>query len=440
MNLPVQKHLDWIQTRIDQSNPIERIGYVCEVAGLIIESKGPEASLGDIVNVYSKRSDFFVEAEVVGFRDNRVLLMPLGDIRDIHSGCQVVASSRGAPIPCGDGLIGRVVDGFGRPIDGFGKLRCEYVNGLHRHAPNPMTRGRIEKAFETGVKAIDTFNPLGCGQRMGIFAGSGVGKSTLLGMIARGAEADINVIALVGERGRELREFIENDLGPEGLAKSVVVVSTSDQSAPLRMRAAFVATRIAEAFRDDGKSVLLLMDSVTRFAMAQREIGLAVGEPPASRGYTPSVFSILPRLLERSGMSDKGSITALYTVLVEGDDFNEPISDAVRGILDGHIILSRQLATANHFPAVDVLESVSRLIRAVLSPEELEAVSLARDLLALYRRNEDLITVGAYNKGSNARLDLAIDKHALLMQFLKQRFDQQFSRRESLDQLKKLIK
>jgi len=311
--------------------------------------------------------------------------------------------------------------------------------GFYAEPPNPLSRSLITKPFATGIKSIDTFAPLGNGQRVGIFSGSGVGKSILLGMIARGSESDVNVISLVGERGRELREFVENDLGPEGMAKSVIVVSTSDQPAPMRIRASILATALSEGFRDQGSKVLLLMDSLTRFAMAQREIGLAAGEPPASRGYVPSVFSILPRLLERTGASDKGAITAIYTVLVEGDDMNEPVADAVRGFLDGHIVLSRKLANANHFPAVDVLRSVSRLDRAVCSEDEIKLISEARDLLSIYRQNEDLINVGAYVKNSNPKIDRAIEKFELLETFLCQRYDRLFARDEAYSKLFEIL-
>lgn len=435
----ISQNLDWFQNRIETSRPVEKIGRVVKVAGLIIESEGPEVSLGDVVEVYSHRKEFSVQCEVVGFRDNHVLLMPLGEMREIHAGCRVVTASVSDNVPVGDALRGRVIDGLGNPIDGLGHLRANYVSGVEGQPPNPMRRMRIEHAFQTGVKSIDSFIPLGQGQRMGIFAGSGVGKSVLMGMIARYSEAEVNVISLVGERGRELREFIEKDLGPEGLARSVIVVSTSDQPAPLRLRAAQMATRIAEHFRDEGKKVLFLMDSVTRLAMAQREIGLSVGEPPTSRGYTPSVFSLLPRLLERSGSGEVGTITALYTVLVEGDDMNEPIADAVRSILDGHIVLSRSLATANHFPSVDVLESVSRLVRDLCSEEEIQMISDARDLLSLYRKNEDLINIGAYKRGTNARLDKAIQKHDRIMNFLRQRPTESTTREDSLNQLKQLL-
>jgi flagellum-specific ATP synthase len=324
---------------------------------------------------------------------------------------------------------------MGRPIDGKGPLLAPQRDGFYAEPPNPLSRSLIQKPFATGIKSIDSFVPLGNGQRVGIFSGSGVGKSILLGMIARGSEADVNVISLVGERGRELREFVENDLGPEGMAKSVIVVSTSDQPAPMRIRASILATALSEGFRDQGSKVLLLMDSLTRFAMAQREIGLAAGEPPASRGYVPSVFSMLPKLLERTGTSESGAITAIYTVLVEGDDMNEPVADAVRGFLDGHIVLSRKLANANHFPAVDVLHSVSRLDRAVCSEDEIKLISEARDLLSIYRQNEDLINVGAYVKNSNPKIDRAIAKFDLMEAFLRQRYDQLVTREETFSKL-----
>jgi flagellum-specific ATP synthase len=418
----------------------ERIGKVVQVTGLVIESDGPDVALGDVCRIQSRRGAPETMAEVVGFRDHRILLMPLGEMHHVHAGCEVVAAALASAVPVGEGLIGRVIDGLGRPIDRRGPLRAEFTRGLKNLPPNPLLRQQINRPFQTGVKAIDLFAPVGRGQRMGIFAGSGVGKSTLLGMMARGAESDVNVIALIGERGRELREFIEKDLGEEGMARSVIVVSTSDQPALVRLRAAQLATTVAEHFRDAGRNVFFMMDSVTRFAMAQREIGLAVGEPPSSRGYTPSVFSLLPRLLERTGNGERGSITAFYTVLVEGDDMNEPITDAVRGILDGHIILARTLATGNHFPAIDVLESVSRLAREISSPDEMELAGRARDLLALYRKHEDLISIGAYAKGSNPKIDLAIEKHEALMQLLRQKMEEKFSRAESFQQIGAILK
>ncbi len=433
-------NVDWMRRRVQNVRVADKIGHVRQVTGLIIESEGPEVALGEICELFSNNSAGIATAEVVGFRDNRVLLMPLEPIHEIHPGCEVRAAAQANSVPTGRNLIGRVIDGLGRPIDGKGPIRAEYAaGGLNRPAPNPMLRVPIKEGFSTGVRSIDTFTPLGTGQRVGIFAGSGVGKSTLLGMIARGADSDVNVLSLVGERGRELREFIENDLGPEGMKRSIVVVSTSDQPAPLRLRAALMATAIAESFRDAGAKALLMMDSLTRFCMAQREIGLAIGEPPTSRGYTPSVFSLLPRLLERTGMGEAGSITAIYTVLVEGDDMNEPVADAVRGILDGHIVLSRTLAQANHYPAVDVLQSVSRLSRSVCNEKQLEIVSAARDLMALYRKNEDLINIGAYPRGTNARLDRAIDKNEPIAQFLRQKSNELFKRDQSFAMLSKAM-
>ena len=430
---------DRFRTQIQRTPILGKTGRVVHAAGLIIESDGPALSLGEVCEIRSERHGSTIAAEVVGFRESRLLLMPYGDLQNIHPGCEVVACDHHSRTPVGPALIGRILNGMGQPIDNRGPLKTSSTGNLRNAPPNPLLRRRIDTPFETGIKAIDIFTPMGCGQRMGIFAGSGVGKSTLLGMIARGAESEINVIALIGERGRELREFIEKDLGPEGMARSVIIVSTSDQPALVRIRGALLATTIAESFRDEGRKVLFMMDSVTRFAMAQREIGLAVGEPPTSRGYTPSVFSLLPRLLERTGMGEKGSITALYTVLVDGDDFNEPIADAVRGILDGHIVLTRSLATANHFPAVDVLESVSRLTREVMAEPDLARVGAARDILALFRRNEDLVNIGAYVKGANPKLDHAVERQPALMQFLRQNISDQWSRDRSLTQLKQHV-
>jgi len=427
-----------LRGRITSTAAVVRMGEVVQVTGLVIESIGPGVSLGDICEISSPRLNG-LQAEVVGFRDHRVLLMPLGEMQEIHAGCEVAATGRTAGINVSEALVGRIIDGLGRPIDGKGPLPAGVLRPLHCAPPNPLTRERILKPFQTGVKSLDLFTPVGRGQRLGIFAGSGVGKSTLLGMIARGAESEINVIALIGERGRELREFIEKDLGPEGMARSIIVVSTSDQPALIRRRAALIATAIAEHFRDEGKKVLFMMDSVTRYAMAQREIGLAVGEPPTSRGYTPSVFSVLPRLLERTGNGERGSITALYTVLVDGDDMNEPISDAVRGILDGHVVLSRALATANHFPAVDVLESVSRVTLEICSKEELASIAKARDLLATYRKHEDVITIGAYTKGSSPHVDLAIEKQPLVRDLLRQPIEDKWTREKSFGELKKIV-
>jgi flagellum-specific ATP synthase len=419
---------------------VQRIGRVAQVTGLVVEADGPNASLGEVCQIRTGPGQPPVHAEVVGFRGHRILLMPLGEMQNVRSGSAVVATSRTVTVPVGNAMLGRVIDGLGQPIDEHGPIETHATQPLRNPPPNALRRERIGIPFATGVRTIDVFTPIGQGQRVGIFAGSGVGKSTLLGMMARGAESDVNVIALIGERGRELREFIEKDLGPEGLARSVIVVSTSDQPPLVRMRAALLATAIAEYFRDLGRNVLFMMDSVTRFAMAQREIGLSVGEAPSSRGYTPSVFSLLPRLLERTGTAERGSITAFYTVLVEGDDMNEPIADAVRGTLDGHIVLSRALATGNHFPAIDVLESVSRLVRDISTPENLDAASTARDLLAVYRKNEDLINIGAYVKGANPRLDLAVSKYEALTKFLRQPVEEQAPRADSLEKLANILR
>ncbi|MEA3212876.1 MAG: flagellum-specific synthase [Chthoniobacter sp.] len=428
-----------LRDRIQLAATVGKVGHVVQAAGLIIESDGPALSLGAVCEIRSPRHGTTLTAEVVGFRNSRLLLMPFGEPQNVYPGSEVVASDHASRAPVGETLIGRILDGLGRPIDERGPLHTSQTRELRSDPSHPLRRQRITAPFQTGIKGIDLFTPMGCGQRMGIFAGSGVGKSTLLGMIARGAESEVNVIALIGERGRELREFIEKDLGPEGMARSVIVVATSDQPALVRIRAALLATTIAEYFRDAGRKVLFMMDSVTRFAMAQREVGLAVGEPPTSRGYTPSVFSMLPRLLERTGMGEQGSITALYTVLVDGDDFNEPIADAVRGILDGHVVLSRALATANHFPAIDVLESISRLTREVMREEDLNRVGVARDLLALYRKNEDLVNIGAYVKGTNPKVDRAIERQPALVQFLRQNFTEKWARERSLTELHKLL-
>jgi flagellum-specific ATP synthase len=438
MNSTVAPLVDVLRTQVRHLPPVQRVGTVTGVAGLVIESDGPNVGLGEMCLVRSTRTEFSVRAEVVGFREHRLLLMPLGETSGLHVGCEVAAVERPLLPRPGPELLGRVLDALGRPFDGLGLLpvdRTEHSN----QPPHPLRRQRIREALPTGVRALDTFVPLGRGQRLGLFAGSGVGKSTLLGMIARGCTADVIVVALVGERGREVREFLEKDLGPEGLRRSVVVVATSDTPAPLRLRAAFTATAIAESYRDQGKNVLLMMDSVTRFAMAQREIGLAVGEPPATRGYTPSVFALLPRLLERSGVGEQGSITALYTVLVEGDDMNEPVADAVRGILDGHLVLSRQLAHFNHYPAIDVLESVSRLSRDICSPAELEWAARAREHLALYRKNEDLVSIGAYQKGASSALDQAVALQEPLRKFLRQGVHELTPREDSFQQLGKIV-
>jgi flagellum-specific ATP synthase len=419
--------LDAALQRVRQARLTEVCGRVVQLIGLVIESEGPVAAMGEVCRIQSGRREEVTLAEVVGFRNHHLLLMPLGEIHGLHPGCEVIATGTPLRAAVGNALLGRVIDGLGHPIDGLGALAAEHNVSLTLPPPHPLKRQRIGQVFRTGIKAMDTFVPCGRGQRLGIFAGSGVGKSTLLGMMASQAEADVNVIALIGERGREVREFLERDLDAAGRRKSVVVVATSNEPALNRVKGAFLAMAIAEYFRNLGQNVLLMMDSVTRFAMAQREIGLAVGEPPTSRGYTPSVFSLLPQLLERAGTGEQGSITGLFTVLVEADDMNDPIADAVRSILDGHIVLTRELATQNHYPAIDVLESVSRLNRDLLSPAQLQLTATAREHLGIYRKSQDLINIGAYAAGTNAAMDRAIALHEPLKRFLRQDISEGFS-------------
>jgi flagellum-specific ATP synthase len=417
--------------RVRTASVTETCGRVVQLIGLVVESEGPTAAVGEVCRIKSAHNDGDTLAEVVGFRNHHLLLMPLGEIRGIHPGSEVIATGMPLRVGVGAALKGRVIDGLGKPLDDLGPIVTQQTVGLNLRPPHPLKRQRIHDTFQTGIKALDTFTPLGRGQRMGIFAGSGVGKSTLLGMIASQAEADVNVIALIGERGREVREFLERDLDERGRKKSVVVVVTSNEPALNRVKGAFLAMAIAEYFRDAGQNVLLMMDSVTRFAMAQREIGLAVGEPPSSRGYTPSVFSLLPQLLERAGTGEQGSITGLFTVLVEADDMNDPIADSVRSILDGHVVLTRELATQNHYPAIDVLESVSRLNRDLLQPPQLELTATARENLAIYRKNQDLINIGAYPAGSNPAIDQAIALHDPLNRFLRQSVTEGFNTTQS---------
>nr|WP_132547663.1 flagellar protein export ATPase FliI [Pectinatus cerevisiiphilus] len=407
---------------IDNCDPMKMLGKVVQVIGLVIESVGPNVSMGELCYVCSKFTHIKpVPAEVVGFRGGHILLMPIGEMQGIGPGCEVIAAQKTLKAKVGKELLGRILDGLGNPIDDKAALPLEMEEyPLHATPPSPLSRPRIHEPLYVGVRAIDGLLTIGSGQRIGIMAGSGVGKSTLLSMIARNTEADINVIALIGERGREVREFIERDLGEEGLKRSVVVVATSDQPALVRIKGAMTATAIAEYFRNQGQKVVLMMDSVTRFAMAQREVGLTIGEPPATRGYTPSVFALLPRLLERAGTSEKGSITGIYTVLVDGDDMNEPIADAVRSILDGHIVLSRKIAAQNHFPAIDVLASVSRVMIDVVSKEHFKAGQLLRSHLATYNEAADLIRIGAYVNGSDPNIDAAIEKIDAINKFLCQ--------------------
>lgn len=430
------KLFEVLRKRIEDERFDKLNGRVSKVIGLTIESRGPDASLGELCKVFT-RDGRRILAEVVGFRDEDVLLMPLEDATGLKPGCEVVSTGRIVDVGVGEGLKGRVLDGLGRPIDGksfIPEKRYPIVN----ESPHPLRRKRIKQPIPTGIRSIDGFITLGKGQRMGIFSGSGVGKSILMGMIARNTYADINVIALIGERGREVREFIERDLGDEGLKRSVVVVSTSDQPALLRVKSLLTATAIAEYFRDQGYDVMLMVDSLTRWAMAQREVGLSIGEPPTTRGYPPSVFAGLPKILERAGNSEKGSITAIYTVLVEADDFNEPISDTVRSIVDGHVILSRQLAEANHYPAVDVLMSISRLMPEVVDAEHMEAAAKIKDLMATYKSAKDLIDVGAYKKGTNPKIDLAIDMMDEINSFLRQGMFEKAPFEETVDRLLKV--
>jgi flagellum-specific ATP synthase len=423
---PTLSRLSGVLDRVRATRVVEKRGRVVQLIGLVIESEGPLCAVGEICRIESARHDSHTLAEVVGFREGRVLLMPLGELSGIHPGSEVVAYGRPLEVPVGDELLGRVLNGLGQPIDTLPPIRPSGLAPCMAAPPHPLRRTRIHDVFGTGIKAIDTLIPVGRGQRLGIFAGSGVGKSTLLGMMAAHAEADVNVIALIGERGREVREFLEKDLSEEGRRKSVVVVATSNEPALSRLKGAYTAMAIAEHFRDAGKSVLLMMDSVTRFAMAQREIGLAVGEPPATRGYTPSVFALLPQLLERAGAGERGAITAFFTVLVEGDDMNEPVADTVRGILDGHIVLDRLLAQQNHYPAIDVLQSISRLTRDLCSQEQLDVAGRARELMSVYRKNADLINLGAYVAGSNASVDAAIRLREAIDLFLRQKVDSGF--------------
>ena len=431
---------DFYARTIERTRTIKHIGKVVQIVGLVVESQGPSVSIGDLCFIENVIGQEGIKAEVVGFRDNRVLLMPFGLVSGITLGSRVVTTGERISAPVGPGLIGRVLGGLGEPIDGKGPVVAGEMRVVDAAPIQALKRRRISEAVRTGIKAIDVMAACGKGQRMGIFAGSGVGKSVMLGMIARGSTADVNVIALVGERGREVREFLEKDLGSEGLKRSVVVAVTSDQPALIRVKGAFLATAIAEYFRDQGKDVMLLMDSLTRIAIAQREIGLAVGEPPATKGFTPSVFAMLPRLLERAGTNEKGSITGLYTVLVEGDDFSEPISDAVRSILDGHITLSRKLAMRNQYPAVDVVDSISRLMVEVCSPDHLELAAHIREIVATYMDAEDLINIGAYVKGSSDRIDYAISKIDIINTFFRQRIDEICDFNETLAELGGIVR
>lgn len=418
---------------------VKRIGRVSQVVGLTIESVGPDVKVGSTCLIRKTKRDEGTLSQVVGFRENKILLMPLGTMDGVSPGCIVEALGKPLTVKVSDKLVGRVLDGLGQPMDGKGSIFDGEEWPTWHHSPDPLRRARIRENLSLGVKAIDGLLTIGKGQRVGIFAGSGVGKSTLMGMIARNTAAEITVIALVGERGREVREFIERDLGEEGLKRSVLVVATSDQPALIRIKAAEVATTIGEYFRKQGKDVILLMDSLTRYAMAQREVGLAIGEPPVSRGYTPSVFALMPQLLERAGTADRGSITGMYTVLVDGDDMNEPITDAARGVLDGHIVLNRSIANRNIYPAIDVLASVSRVMPDIASPEHLELANGIKKSMAVYSNAEDLINIGAYVRGSNEGIDDAIQKHTEIQEFLTQSVNEKFSTEQVIIKMEKIF-
>ena len=417
------KYLDIIKN----TETIKQIGKITEIIGLTIESDGPKSSIGDLCYIYNDYDDTPTMAEVVGFKKDKILLMPLGSPDGIRPGALVVNTGSAMKIGVGNQLIGRVLDGLGRPIDTLGDIRFSEYRSTSANLINPLKRKRITEPLSLGIKSVDGFTTVGKGQRMGIFAGSGVGKSTTLGMMAKNTSADLNVIALIGERGREVKEFIEEILGHEGMKRSIVIAATSEQPSLVKIKAAFVATTIAEYFRDKGMNVLFMLDSVTRIAMAQREVGLAIGEPPATRGYTPSVFALMPKLMERAGTNELGTITGLYTVLVEGDDFNEPISDTSRSILDGHIVLSRDLAHKNHYPAIDVLQSLSRVMNDIVTDEHKQAAGIMRNLLAVHAKNEDLINIGAYVSGTDPLCDKAIsmmdDINRFLLQSTKEKIE-----------------
>lgn len=435
------KNIDFaaFRSELKSFDPYRYLGKIQKIVGTTIESSGPVCSIGDICRIYSKDKQTHIFAEVVGFNANNVLLMPYTDIEGIGPGSIVDNTGGKLMVKTGDALLGRIIDAIGRPIDGGGEIEYTDEVPISGIPVNPLTRPRIAQPIVMGVKAIDGLLTIGKGQRMGIFAGSGVGKSTLMGMIARKVQADLNVIALVGERGREVREFIDKDLGKDGMARSVLVVATSDQPAMMRSKCALTATAIAEYFKEQGKDVLLMMDSLTRFAMAQREIGLSVGEPPIARGYTPSIYAALPKLLERAGNFENGSITGIYTVLVEGDDTNEPIADTVRGIIDGHIVLTRKLAMRNHYPAIDILESISRLMVEIVPKMHHDAANKLRNLLSLYNSNYDLISIGAYKKGTNPRLDEAIRKIDGINAFLTQSIKESFELEDTLAMLEAAV-
>lgn len=424
---------------IMNAETVNHIGRIENIVGMSMEASGGSANIGDIVMIYDQEQRRQVKAEVVGIKEDKIQLMAYESMSGIGTNSFVQNTHKRLKIPVGEFLRGRVIDALGNPLDDKGPFTSARYYYVENTQINPLSRPRITQPISFGVRAIDGLNTIGKGQRIGIFAGSGVGKSTLLGMIARNVKADINVIALVGERGREVREFVEKDLGPEGMKHSVLIVATSDQPAMVRMKCPLVATTIAEYFKDQGKDVLLMMDSLTRFAMAQREIGLATGEPPVARGYTPSIYAEFPKLLERTGNFEKGSITGIYTVLVEGDDTNEPVADTVRGILDGHIVLSRKLANSNHFPAIDVNASISRLMSEIVEPRHKALAGEMRDILSLYAQNEDLISIGAYKAGTNPKLDHAISKIDKINNFLKQKVDEKCKFEDTVEMMRTIL-
>jgi flagellum-specific ATP synthase len=427
-------------TPLKEIDPIQVRGKVTNIVGLVVEGHGPGSAMGGMCEIYSKQMNHSIMAEVVGFRDKRVLLMPLGDLDGIGPGSTIVARKSNPVVKVGNNLLGRVIDGLGNPLDGKGPLVLDHEMPLYGNHTNPLRKRRIDEPLDLGIAAINGITTIGKGQRMAIMAGSGVGKSVLLGMMARNTKADVNVIALIGERGREVKEFIEKDLGEEGMKRSIVIAAISDQPALIRIRGAYLATTIAEFFRNQGLDVLFMMDSVTRYAMSMREIGLAVGEPPTTKGYTPSCFAKLPKLLERAGnTSSQGSITGLYTVLVEGDDFTEPVADSVRSIVDGHIVLSRELAAKNHYPAIDILNSVSRVMPDVVDEEHLSSARKLIELCAVYEDAKDLINIGAYVSGNNPKIDTALAHIEAINSFLRQGIDAKISLEESRGHLMNIL-
>ena len=431
--------LEVVKSRLTDFCPFQNFGRVAQVVGLVIEGKGPVASVGDAATICPPEGRPRINAEVVGFRDGKTLLMPLGELRGVGVGCKILSKKSAVNMEVGAGLLGRVLDGLGNPIDGKGELATHDCVPIYRDTVNPLKKRRITEPLDLGIRSFNGLLTCGKGQRMGVFAGSGVGKSVLLGMVARHTEARVNVIGLIGERGREVREFLERDLG-EGLEHSVVIVATSDQPPLIRVRAAFLTVAIAEYFRDTGADVLLLMDSLTRFAMAQREVGLAIGEPPTTKGYTPSVFSLLTKLLERAGNGEgTGTMTAIYAVLVEGDDMDEPIADAARAVLDGHVVLSRKLADSNQYPPVDVLRSISRTMKDIVSAEQVQLANRITEILSEYERAEDLINIGAYSPGSNKRIDYSIAMMDRVKAFLCQGVDERITLEKSIDSMKLLF-